>query len=318
MVGLYFHLNILPAGERIGADMLFYAFFAVLLAISALMIVSLCVVGAVLIKSVIGPLNRLHRMAKRIKDGDLSHQESYARSDEFGFVFNEFDEMRGRLARTLNDLSEQDSRRREMLQSIAHDIKTPLTAISGAAEMISLADSGCAYSRLIMERCGVLNRMVEDLADFAALESNTAKLDLSKTGLADYLTHTLEAVAAVPFTVESDGGYFADIDRKLFARVIQNIATNSVKFGATEFSASISSGAGRVIIRFSDNGAGVSEEECEKLFERFYRGDKARSGKGSGLGLSIAKQIVALHGGDIWALKASPNGLSVFIALDSK
>ncbi|MDR1210582.1 MAG: HAMP domain-containing histidine kinase [Clostridiales bacterium] len=318
---LYIEMGVIGQSAEAGALAgLFNAFFIALIIISALMMACLLVAGAVLIKSVVDPLGRLCRMAKEIKDGNLSYQDREPRpaGDEFAFVFSEFDEMRERLAASLAELNAHDDARREMLQNIAHDVKTPLTAINGAAEAIGMGltvdpEKLARYLGIIRCKTAEVNRLISELADYSRLESGEAPADVSEVGIAEFIRREL-ADCALNVSVEIPDSLVVLADAGRLGRVIQNIAGNSVKFGASSLQVRSSEGVpGFAVIALSDDGRGAGEEECARMFDRFYRADKARTSPGSGLGLSIAKKIVAASGGNIWARPGEGRGLSIFI-----
>lgn len=269
------------------------------------------------------PLRKLKTATKMVTEGNLGYQVDINTNDEIGGLAYDFNEM----SKKLSDMTKS---RIELTADISHELRSPLSRIKAASEMISL-DKGSPeqsddYQKIISEGISELDLLIEDLLEMSKLELNRVDLTRDIVRPADVVTEIsdrLGPVAAkkgITIEVKCDEnipGITADI-RRIF-RAINNVVENSIKF-ANE--------GGRVVIKLSckgnfvhfsisDDGAGVPEEELSSIFERFYRIDKSRAREtgGAGLGLAIAKSIVEKHDGEIAAKKSALGGLEVVISL---
>ena len=206
---------------------------------------------------------------------------------------------------------------REFVANVSHELKTPLTSIQGFSQAIldGTADTGEARERaaqVIFNESERMHRMVLDLLDLAKLDAGTADLKMMPVNVRALLTAVAEKFtpqsqqAGVKFEVEAGDDLpplTADGDR--LAQVFTNLVDNSLKFtpsgGVISLSAAVNDIA-HLRITVSDTGSGIPEEEQAKIFQRFYQADPARQGgisHGAGLGLAIAHEIIAAHGGRI-------------------
>ena len=173
-----------------------------------------------------------------------------------------------------------------------------------------------------------MEKMLDDLLTVSKLELGNITLNCEEVLISDFMTYADEIgkeLKKQDFDYEiidnskSCPMLFIDTDR--FARVIDNIISNSIKYKRPDtkgkITLSISEYEHSVIFELADNGMGVDSESLPRIFDTLYRADKARSNvsDGNGLGLSVCKQIVELHGGMIWAQNNSQDGLSIFISL---
>lgn len=220
-------------------------------------------------------------------------------------------------------LAEEEQQRRNLLLSdIAHDLKTPMTTVSGYAMalcdgIVTDEDKQREYLVAIVDKTGRMNSMVELLLDYARLESGGMKMHLQPMDVGEWLRNQvaglydeLEEAGIHPVIdiPEEECRYL--IDPVQFGRVVVNLVGNARKHmkTGTHILIHLRSAAGQNGFRLTvaDDGIPISEDLAEHIFDPFVRGDTSRSSQGgSGLGLSIAAQIVSLHGGRIW-LNSSP------------
>ena len=170
--------------------------------------------------------------------------------------------------------------------------------------------------------------MLDDLLTISKLELGNITLNFEEVSIDDFIAFTEDLkndLAEKDFDFEvinnakTNPSFKIDTDR--FARVISNIISNSVKYKQPnrhgKITLSVSEYSQSVIFEIKDNGMGVDKQSLPRIFDTLYRADKARSNvrDGSGLGLSVCKQIIELHGGMIWAQSELGNGLSIYISL---
>ncbi len=227
----------------------------------------------------------------------------------------------------LNDVTRMrhyEAIRRDFVANVSHEIKTPVTTIKGFAETLldgALDDRHDAerFLRIIVGQADRLSAIIEDLLSLSSLESGAedAAITLERGSIRDVLQVALDvcemkaAARRITLTLECAEELYAEINPPLLEQAVVNLIDNAVKYspeGSTvEVSAAVE--AAGLSIKVKDAGRGIAREHLPRLFERFYRVDKARSRDmgGTGLGLSIVKHIAVAHGG--WVAVESTPGL---------
>ena len=222
------------------------------------------------------------------------------------------------LMAVLHDVTEQrklDDSRREFVANVSHELRTPLTNVRGYAETLMSADDidrdiQMRFLGVISSEADRMTRIVKDLLtltrlDYNRMEMHMQPMDLRELGqkAADAMEGqaTGQGLTLTCTLPEAMPKVLGDAER--IQQVIINIITNAIKYNKPQGSIAITGGVEgeQVFLRVEDTGIGVPKADLERLFERFYRVDKARSREsgGTGLGLAIAKQIVESHGGHI-------------------
>ena len=264
------------------------------------------------------PLEGLTRTAEQMKRGEYEKRVEVPKSqDELGRLALTFNAMADTIEADVNELREQDQKRRELIANIAHDLATPLTAIQGFSE--ALADDlipGAEARHETAQRIGRevqrLRRLVADIQQMSSLESGQTKLDLAPLDLHSLLDETLfviepeceEAGIALHNHLTNDTPLvYADSDRitQVLLNLLDNARRHTPRGGSITITATPT---GRMLhISVADTGVGIDAADLPHIFERFYRADRSRTGAtgGSGLGLAIVKAIIVAHGGTISA-----------------
>lgn len=215
--------------------------------------------------------------------------------------------------RDVSELRRLETVRREFVANVSHELRTPLTSIRALVETLeagAIEEEEIAMDFLgrIVGEVDRLNALVEDLLDFARLEAGRGQLKLEKVNVgetvrigADRLRPQMER-ARLDLRVEvSEGLPEVEVDVARIEQVIVNLVHNAIKFtpaGGT-ITVRVSQVKNNIVVDVQDTGVGIPPEEQGRLFERFYKSDKARRSEGTGLGLAIAKNIVLSHGGQI-------------------
>lgn len=257
-------------------------------------------------------LQKVTEAAARLADGDLSARAGVDRRDEVGRLAEAFDAMATRL-----DASDRE--RAVFVASVGHDLRTPLASlrasIEGAQDGVVLVDEKLLAG---MERdVAHLSRLVEDLFLFSRTEAGTIDLHRERVDLMDLVDETAEVLAAaaaqrgVTIRAEADVNLAVDADPWALGRVMRNLVDNAVRHspdGGTVH-ISVTRADGRPTLTVVDEGPGFAPEMRSVAFERFRRGDVARTrdGAGAGLGLAIARGLVEAHGGSI-TIEDGPGG----------
>ena len=206
--------------------------------------------------------------------------------------------------------------RQDFVANVSHEFKTPLTAIQGFAETLlsgAIEDpkNNRRFLRIIRDHATRLARLTDDLLKLARIEAGKLEVQLLPVAVAEVVDSCMETALLkanqkqIGITVE----LAADLprvrgDAALLRDVVQNLVDNAIQYTPPGGKILISAERknGEAIIAVTDTGIGIPLSDQERIFERFYRVDAARSREagGTGLGLSIAKHIVEVHGGDLW------------------
>lgn len=235
----------------------------------------------------------------------------------------------------IHDVTEQrknEQMRREFVANVSHELRTPLTNIRSYAETIM--DSGDEmppalrgnFLGVIVSEADRMTRIVQDLLTLSKFDYGKMEMNIARFPFAKAVSGVYEAVA---LDAQNHGHQLTlhlpehlpevDGDRERIEQVIMNIVSNAIKYtpdgGRIDITAGVS--GQQVFVRIADNGIGIPEKDLPRLFERFYRVDKARSraSGGTGLGLSIAKEILNQHHGDITIDSVYGKGTTVTIML---
>ena len=281
-------------------------------------------------RHVTSPLLRLNRAAIEIRDGNLGYELPVSGHDEFTELASGFEQMRVRLRDSTRLQEKSETERRAMMASITHDLKTPITSIMGYAEGIldGVADTPekiREYASVICKKTRSLQLLADDLSLLSRLENAQLLLDKQDEDIGDFISEVASEFAhnepGLHLESQLVSGLHVLIDREKMARVLVNLLQNSVKYKKPEqtrpeVSLTLVRQNGDALLTLSDNGAGIAQSDLPYIFDQFYRADTSRGKQsGSGLGLSIARQLVALHGGKIWIISNPGGGISVDITL---
>lgn len=273
------------------------------------LLVTLLVVGCVLIlvaaRYLVRPLKMMTNAAKRMSEGDFSVRLPARHGDELG----ELAEGMNKMALSLSQL---EMMRQDFVSNVSHEIQSPLTSIGGFAEALRSEEvtesERDRYISIIKQESMRLSRLSENLLNLASLDSQQHPFHPQPYRLDRQLRDVVLACEpqwiakrqTVELLMEET---VITADRDQLNQVWMNLLANSMKFTPEDgkISFSLTGQDGFAVVRISDTGIGISEEDRERVFERFYKGDlsRDRSQGGSGLGLSIAQTIAHIHGGSI-------------------
>jgi signal transduction histidine kinase len=277
--------------------------------------------GLLLTWQLTDPLRRLTTAAQGIAGGDLSQRVDIKSRDEIGTLGRTFNEM-------AENLAYAEELRRNMTADIAHELRTPLSVIRGNLEAIldEVYEPTKENVASIHKQAILLSRLVDDLQELALADAGQLRIECELTDLTALIQRTVRAIAA---GAEQDSISIAEdvaedllmvnADPQRLGQVLGNLLDNALRHspqGGIITVRATNAGDG-VRVDVADQGPGLSPEELSLVFERFYRGDKARSRAtgGSGLGLAIVKQLVEAHGGKVWALSGKDGGATFSFTL---
>lgn len=284
-------------------------------------------------KSMSQPLKKLNRIASKMGELDFSMKYEGSREDEIGLLGKTLNSLTSKLENTITQLKGELEKERSLEKMrtvftarVSHELQTPLSVIKGYAEALSdgiysSEESPDVYSVLLSETEKISN-MVDDLLDLSQIEADVYVLRKSDFSLAGMLDKIVErhktAFEDGNFTISysrSHNGelqYFGDPLR--LEQAVRNILNNAIKHvnPGGEIFVELKTENGRPVILISNEGDPIPEEDLPHIFESFYQGSNKKSG--AGLGLSITKHIISLHGGSISASNGN-NGVTVKISL---
>jgi signal transduction histidine kinase len=273
----------------------------------------------VLTRGMTSPLREMAAAARRMADGNWRGRVTDTSADEVGELARAFNAMAAELAVV-------DRMRKDLIANVSHELRTPISALQARLE--NLIDGVEAVDvellRSMLDQTERLGRLVAQLLDLSRLESGAVPLHREIVEVAPLLDAVAaEARLQAPgrrietSVAPPDLSVLADPDR--VHQVLTNLTDNALRHGPADRPVRLvaASAPEHVVLTVSDEGPGIPESEAERVFERFYRADTVRPGTsgGAGLGLSIARWIVDLHGGDIRAGANQPSGCSMVCRL---
>jgi signal transduction histidine kinase len=258
--------------------------------------------------------------------GDLSHRIEPAGPRELRDLADSANEMAAALEHARTERDDADRARRNLIASVSHDLRTPLTSLRLLVEAIDDGvvagpeETGEALRRA-KQHVATLSTLVDDLFELARLEAGDISWTLSQVGVAELIDETVEAFRpqaeqkglVLTESVPSDVAPVRGNPEKL-QRVLYNLMQNAVRHTPQDGTVTLRAERDDAFVRIevADDGEGIPSDQAEHVFERFFRGgDGARNGTGAGLGLSISRAIVEAHGGRIWIEPGEQRGTRV-------
>ena len=245
------------------------------------------------------PIERINDSAKHLAQGNyaIRFPESGAR---------EVAELAGTLNYAAAELSKVEDLRRELIANVSHDLRTPLTMISGYAEVMRdiPGENTPENVQVIIDESNRLADLVNDLLDLSKLQSGTQKLAPAVFCLTEDIKKTLhryDKLAGYSFPFSFDRPVYVCADRLRISQVLYNLVNNAIHYAGADKTVSLrqSAAGGVVRVEISDTGEGIPADKLPYIWDRYYKVDKdhRRAQVGTGLGLSIVKNILDMHGG---------------------
>ena len=250
------------------------------------------------------PLKKLQVATKNIKEGNLDFTIDYAEADEMGELCRNFEEMRQRLKESTEEKMAAEQENKALISNIAHDLKTPITAVKGYSEGIldGVADTPEKmerYCRTIYNKANEMDHLINELTLYSQIDTNRIPYNFNKINVSAYFRDCVDEIGLDLETRNIGLSYFnyADEDTVIIAdpeqlmRVINNIIHNAVKYMDTrkgQINIRIKDVGDFIQVEIEDNGRGIAARDLPYIFDRFYRTDASRNSAtgGSGIGLS--------------------------------
>lgn len=284
------------------------------------------VLAVILARNFIRPLRALDTGAREIASGNLGYRVKIDSGDEAGRLAESFNAMAG-------SLQQSEEARKRLLADVAHELRTPLTIISGTVDAISdgVLPADEKQLKIIKSETQVLTRLIADLRDLSLAEAGELKLELSSVDLADLVRRKAEqfkplaeakGISLISEAAEALPSVPGDWVRleQVFANLFSNAIRHTPAGGriTVSFNPDTLEGTPAVTAAVTDTGEGMTIEQLEHIFDRFYRVEDSRAraeGNGAGLGLAIVKQMVAAHHGRVRVESRPGRGSTFHITL---
>lgn len=282
-------------------------------------------------QSIIKPVHKLTEAADEIRGGNLDHPVEKTGRDELGELSETFELMRIKLKKS-HDLQKQyEENRKELIASISHDLKTPMTSIQGYIKglldgVANTPEKTVRYLETIDQKAHDLDKLIDELFLYSKLDLEREPFHFENIDLYAYFSDFIEelrfsvADGSVSFAADARNSYEVAADREKLKRAVENIIQNALKYmdkSTPEITIQLEEYADKVEVRIQDNGSGIPKEAVPHIFDSFYRTDASRNSStgGSGLGLAIVKRIVEEHNGEIWAKSEAGVGTVICFTL---
>lgn len=269
-------------------------------------------------RTAVQPVRAAARVAERLADGLLSERMSVRGVDEMATLAQSFNEMAESLQLQIHRMEELSRLQRRFVSDVSHELKTPLTTIRIAAEILHASrgrlDPAAARSaELLTAQLDRFEALLADLLEMSRFDAGAAMLDAERRDVRDVVVTAVDQATALAaqrgvwLTVElPERAVVADVDPRRIERILRNLLVNALEHAeGNPVQVSLVADKRALAIRVRDRGVGMTPEEAEHVFDRFWRADpaRARTTGGTGLGLAISQEDAHLHGGrlEVWA-----------------
>ncbi len=270
-------------------------------------------------KTISKPVENLKEGMRKVANGDLNASVEVSLMNEIGFLTVSFNLMVAKLRESEKIKKEYEENRKLLIASISHDLKTPITAIEAYIEAIldktiTSEEKKNEYLEVIYKNSTYMNKLIDDLFLFSKLDMQKLDFNFEKVDIGAFMKDLAEEYKFelnengydLEYNDKLEKNHIIKMDRKRLEQSFRNILSNSMRYADNEklkIDITLKEREGGVEIRIADNGIGILEENLEKIFDRFYREESARTKdlSNTGLGLSISKELIEAMGGRIRA-----------------
>lgn len=329
---LGYFLFVVFNGNPQGTDLTLFISFR-FIAMALILVVTNGLLTYYVSKSILIPIKKLSIAAKKISEGDLEYSVESNKRDELGELCNTFEGMRLKLKEAKDAQIQYEQNRQELIASISHDLKTPLTSIKGYIKGIQDGVANTPeklerYLNIIYKTANDMDGLIDELFLYSKLDLHRLPFHYEEVDLYPFFADFVDELAfnlekeqgTVTLIANKNDSYIVKADRDKLKRAVTNIIQNSLKYmgkSDKKIQVLLLSKSNEVIVEIKDNGIGIRKEDMPHIFESFYRIDTSRNSStgGSGLGLSIVKKIIEGHGGTVWADSEVGKGTSIYFKL---
>jgi signal transduction histidine kinase len=268
--------------------------------------------GVASARQVAADLEALAATARRLEAGDLAARARVQGTAEVAIIAETLNAATARLAEARERERRMEQERRDLIAWASHDLRTPLASLRALAEALAddLAPDEATHERYLAALTANVERLsalVDDLFELSAIQAGAVSLQLEPTSLPDLANEVLDrfepeaAAAGVRVECQLDGGRPVLAGRDQLGRVLANLVVNGIRHSPRggRLRVAVADDDGAATLRVTDSCGGIPEADLLHVFDQLWRGDPARSTKGAGLGLAIARGLVDAHGGTI-------------------
>jgi signal transduction histidine kinase len=258
-------------------------------------------VGGWVARRTLDPVQAAAQAASSVAEGLLDTRLPVRGGDEFAMWAQAFNEMAAALEDKIQALSDARDRERRFTADVAHELRTPLSALVSAGSLLaqhmeSMPLEARRPAELLVEGIGRLRRLVGDLLELSRIDAGHGSVDVEAVELGEVAAGVVEL-----------GGWRSEVscglepawvaaDRRRVERIVFNLVANAVQHGKRDVQVRTFAADGHGVFEVRDHGPGIRADDLHRVFDRFYKADRSRSGAGSGLGLSIARENARLMG----------------------
>lgn len=274
---------------------------------------------AIAARMIVKPIKRLTAAAKEISKGNFDVKIETKSRDEIGQLADNFNIM-------AEELKNIEYLRRDFISSVSHEFRTPMTSIQGFGKLLregSLSkEQADEYADIIISETGRLENLSSNLLKLSSLESRAIHEEYKNFPLDEQIRKVILLLENkwsekdIELDLELDEVTYRG-DEELMHQVWTNLIANAIKFSnkGGVLKIILRAANNKIYVNITDNGIGIADEDKDRVFEKFYKGDKSRNNDGNGLGLSIVKKIIELHSGTICFESQLGKGTTFFIEL---
>ena len=285
-------------------------------------IISAIVIKIVTNQIIIRPIDNINNVAKRLAKGEVEKRVVVNCNNEIGELAESFNIM-------AECLEKSDTKRREFISNVSHELRSPITSIKGfiggILDGVIPRDRENYYLKIVYDEVDRLARLVNDLLDMSAMESGKFNLAITEFDINQVISlcilnleHKIQEKGLnVKATFHNNRAYVLG-DRDRIIQVVTNIIENSIKYSNDdgEIKIDVYSKGEKIYVDIFNSGECIEEKELNKIWDRFYKSDKSRTNKlSTGLGLPIVRSILSQHNEDIWVKNIEGKGVSFIFTL---
>lgn len=285
-------------------------------------IISAIVIKIVTNQIIIRPIDNINNVAKRLAKGEVEKRVVVNCNNEIGELAESFNMM-------AESLEKSDTKRREFISNVSHELRSPITSIKGfiggILDGVIPRDRENYYLKIVYDEVDRLARLVNDLLDMSAMESGKFNLAITEFDINQVISlcilnleHKIQEKGLnVKATFHNNRAYVLG-DRDRIIQVVTNIIENSIKYSNDdgEIKIDVYSKGEKIYVDIFNSGECIEEKELNKIWDRFYKSDKSRTNKlSTGLGLPIVRSILSQHNEDIWVKNIEGKGVSFIFTL---
>lgn len=276
------------------------------------------------------PIRAAARVASRLAEGKLSERMPVRGNDEMATLARTFNEMAESLQRQITRMEGLSRLQRRFVSDVSHELRTPLTTVRMASDI--LFDARDTFPPDVSRSAELLNNQLDrfetllsDLLEISRIDAGATRLEFDQIDMGDVVREEVEAIlpairshGVVIRLWMSPGDHLASMDRPRVNRIVRNLLSNAVEHAEGKpIDVAVVAGKRGVAVVVRDYGVGLTPQQAERVFDRFWRADaaRARTMGGTGLGLSIAREDARLHDGKLEAWGSPGNGASFRLTL---